>query len=79
MTGTIELDGSVGAIGGVVQKASAVKQAGVDVFLVPKAQGEKEIERVRQVAGPGLQVIPVGTLDEALAALQQLGGDPVVP
>jgi PDZ domain-containing protein len=79
VTGTIELDGSVGAIGGVVQKASAVKQAGVDVFLVPKAQGAKEIERIRQVAGPGLQVIPVGTLDEALAALEELGGDPVKP
>jgi Lon-like protease len=79
VTGTIDLDGSVGAIGGLVQKTSAVRQAGVDVFLVPKAQGEAEIARARQVAGPNLQIIPVGTLDEALAALQKLGGDPVQP
>lgn len=79
VTGTIDLDGSVGAIGGVVQKTSAVKQAGVDVFLVPKAQGDKEIERVRQVAGSDVEIIPVATLDEALAALQRLGGDPVQP
>ncbi len=79
VTGTIELDGSVGAIGALVQKASAVRQAGVDVFLVPKAQGAEEIERARKIGGPGVQIIPVGTLDDALAALQQLGGDPVRP
>ena len=43
ITGTIELDGTVGAIGGLRQKASAVAQAGVDVFLVPAAQGEEDI------------------------------------
>jgi PDZ domain-containing protein len=79
VTGTIDLDGSVGAIGGLVQKTSAVRQSGVDVFIVPKAQGEKEIERARQVAGSDLEIIPVGTLDEALAALAKLGGDPVQP
>jgi PDZ domain-containing protein len=77
VTGTIELDGSVGAIGGLRQKASAVAQAGVDVFLVPAAQGEEDIERARLAGGDGLRIIPVANVDEALAALEELGGTPI--
>jgi PDZ domain-containing protein len=77
VTGTIGLDGSVGAIGGLRQKASAVAQAGVDVFLVPAAQGEEDIERAREAGGDDLLIIPVATVDEALAALEELGGVPI--
>ncbi|HWM18567.1 MAG TPA: S16 family serine protease [Ilumatobacteraceae bacterium] len=79
VTGTIELDGTVGAIGGLRQKASAVAQAGVDVFLVPAAQGEADIERARRAGGDGLLIIPVATVDEALAALEEHGGVPIDP
>ncbi len=79
VTGTIELDGSVGAIGGLRQKAAAVAQAGVDVFLVPTAQGEEDIERARLAGGDGLRIIPVATVDEALAVLEELGGTPIDP
>lgn len=78
VTGTMELDGSVGAIGGLRQKASAVAQAGVEVFLVPAAQGEADIEAARVAGGDDLEVIPVATLDEALAVLESFGGTPVV-
>jgi PDZ domain-containing protein len=77
ITGTIELDGSVGAIGGLRQKASAVAQAGVDVFLVPAAQGEEDIAHAREAGGDGLRIIPVATVDEALAVLEELGGTPI--
>jgi PDZ domain-containing protein len=77
VTGTIQLDGSVGAIGGLRQKASAVSQAGVDWFIVPAAQGEADIERARRAGGEGLRIIPVATVDEALAALEELGGVPI--
>ena len=76
VTGTMNLDGSVGAIGGLRQKASAVDQAGIDVFLVPAAQRAEDIEAAR-AAAPDLEIIPVATLDEAVAALVALGGDPV--
>ena len=89
VTGTIELDGSVGPIGGLRQKASAVAQAGVDVFLVPgisddasEAQQEAfdaELDAARRAGGGDVQIIPVRTLDEALDALESLGGDPVPP
>jgi PDZ domain-containing protein len=77
VTGTIELDGSVGAIGGLRQKASAVAQSGVDVFIVPAAQGDEDIERARRSGGDGLRIIPVSTVDEALAVLEALGGSPI--
>jgi len=85
VTGTISLDGSVGPIGGLTQKVSAVHQHGVDVFLVPASQQEvaDDAEELRQRlddAGRGdVEVVPVATLDEALAALVELGGDPLVP
>jgi PDZ domain-containing protein len=74
VTGTIGLDGSVGPIGGLRQKASAVAQAGVDVFIVPAAQGEDDIAAAQRSGGPGLTIIPVETLEDALAALASVGG-----
>ena len=82
VTGTIGLDGSVGAIGGLAQKVSAVHQNGVDVFLVPASQvelGDPEQMQTLIDAGRGeVEIIPVATLDEALAVLEGLGGDPLV-
>jgi Lon-like protease len=78
VTGTIDVDGNVGAIGGLQSKASAVRQAGAQYFIVPTNQGDADIAAARQAAGPGVEIIPVKTLDEALAALQRIGGDPFV-
>ena len=79
VTGTINLQGEVGAIGGLPQKVSAVRQVGVDHFLVPASQSEASMELAREVAGDDVELIPVATLDEALAALERLGGDPITP
>ncbi len=79
VTGTIRLDGSVGPIGGLRQKAASVAQAGVEVFLVPTAQGEEGIEAARRVVGDQVEIIPVADLDEALAALEARGGTPLDP
>ena len=75
VTGTIELDGSVGPIGGLPQKASAVRQAGIDYFLVPA--GQNDLDAAREIAGDDVELIPVASVDEALAALAELGGDPL--
>jgi PDZ domain-containing protein len=71
VTGTIDLDGNVGPVGGGPQKAFAVRDDGYDVFLVPA----DEVEEVEEAIGDDVQVIPVSSLDEALAALESLGGD----
>jgi len=75
VTGTIAIDGSVGPIGGLAAKTSAVKQEGATVLLVPTAQGEEDIARARAIAGDDLIVIAVDTLDDALAALASIGGN----
>ena len=72
-TGEIELDGSVTEVGGVPQKAVAVSEAGIDVFFVPAS----EAEEARRHADDDVRVEPVNTLDEALATLARLGGDPL--
>jgi PDZ domain-containing protein len=79
VTGTIGLDGSVGPIGGLRQKASAVAQTGVSVFLVPEAQGEADVEAAREAAGGDVEIITVATLEDAIEALEALGGDPIPP
>jgi PDZ domain-containing protein len=77
VTGEIALDGTVGAIGGLAQKVSAVRQAGVPTFIVPTAQGPDQIARAREIGGDDVEIVPVATLDEALVALRTLGGDPL--
>lgn len=75
ITGTISTDGSVGPIGGLAQKTSAVKQMGAKVFIVPVAQGDEDIAKAREVAGDDLEIVPVATLQEAIDALAKLGGN----
>jgi len=75
VTGTIRLDGTVGAIGGLVQKASAAMQMGSKVFIVPFEQGEENLAQARAVAGDDLEIVPVKDVDEALAALAKFGGN----
>lgn len=71
VTGTMELDGTVGPIGGVVQKTYAVREQGIDVFIVPEA----DAEAARSAAGDEVQIFGVENLDEALEALDDLGGN----
>jgi PDZ domain-containing protein len=71
-TGEMLVDGRVGPIGGLHQKTTAVDDDGADVFLVPASQ---VAEAQAEAAGTDVRVIPVNTLDEALAALESVGGD----
>jgi PDZ domain-containing protein len=71
VTGTIALDGTVGPVGGGAQKAITVRDAGYEVFLVPLA----EVEPIREAVGHDVEVIGVGTLEDALRALDSLGGN----
>ena len=71
VTGTIEIDGTVGDVGGVVQKTAAVRAEGVRWFLVPPG----EYEQARRHAGRNLTVLKVATIDEAIEALGRIGGD----
>jgi PDZ domain-containing protein len=73
-TGTIDDEGNVGPIGGIAQKLVGAKQAGAKVFLVPEANCAEAVSNPQ----PGLPLLKVGSLDEALTALETLraGGEP---
>lgn len=68
-TGTIDLQGRVGDVGGVAQKTVAVRHAGAQVFFVP----DSELAAARSEAR-SLKVFPVSSLSQALADLRSLGG-----
>lgn len=73
VTGEILSDGTVGPIGGIVQKVAAVKRAGVHTFLYPASTDDAEEAQMREVAGDELRLIPVNTLKEAVEALHPGG------
>jgi Lon-like protease len=73
VTGTIELDGTVGDVGGVPQKTAAAIDAGAKLFLVPSS----EVREAKARAGSAMKVVGVDTIDDALRALRRNGGDPV--
>ncbi|MBP2582444.1 PDZ domain-containing protein [Streptomyces sp. PvR006] len=67
-TGTIEADGSVGAVGGVSLKTQAAARDGATVFLVPKA----ECSDAQAELPKGMRLIPVTALSDAVASLKAL-------
>ena len=73
-TGTVNEDGSVGAIGALPQKSAAVRMTDADIFLVPASQTEKELSVARRVVGKNVRIIEVSTVGEALEVLSGLGG-----
>lgn len=75
VTGTMRVDGSVGPVGGVPQKAAAVRDLGIKYFLVPSSLGDELIEELRVVVDGEAEIIPVDDLAQALEVLDGLGGD----
>jgi len=72
VTGSIRVDESVGDVGGIAQKAVAARQAGAELIIVPEAA----LDEARKGAGD-VAVVGVSTLDDALQALSDLGGEPL--
>jgi len=73
-TGTIDDDGDVGPIGGIPQKLVGAKDAGAQLFLVPKDNCAEALKN----SVPGLPMAEVATVDDALTALKTFtrGGTP---
>jgi PDZ domain-containing protein len=73
-TGTITGEGVVGPIGGIPFKMRAARDAGAVAFLVPA----ENCTEAAANAPDGLELVRVGTLVEAVGALDALrGGQPV--
>jgi PDZ domain-containing protein len=68
VTGALELDGTVGEIGGVKQKTIGVERAGIKVFLVPAGENAAEARRYAD----GIRIVPVTSFQQALRTLATL-------
>tara|TARA_A200000113_G_C8801511_1_gene334273 strand:- start:28 stop:1050 length:1023 start_codon:yes stop_codon:yes gene_type:complete len=66
-TGTIEIDGSVGPVGGIKQKVIAAKRAGAELILVPVAN----FEEARPFETDKTAIVAVDSFDEALSVISQ--------
>lgn len=66
-TGTINLDGRVGPIGGVKQKVAGAERAGAEYFLVPPENYEDARSVARRIV-----VVKVATAQEAIDFLRNL-------
>ena len=66
-TGTIEIDGSVGPVGGIKQKIIAAKRAGAELILVPVAN----FEEAKQYRTDKTAIVAVDTFKEALTVISQ--------
>lgn len=76
-TGTMNMNGEVGPIGGISQKVVAAAKAGADVFFAPNEKGAKdsnyrEAVKTAKKIGTTMKIVPVDTFDEALRYLDTL-------
>lgn len=65
-TGTLDVDGRVGTVGGVPSKMRAAAAYGADLAIVP----QPHYEEARAAAPDDLEVVGVTTLEEALDAIR---------
>lgn len=68
-TGTMEIDGSVGPIGGIAHKLDGAVRDGATWFIAPESNCEEVVGNVPA----GLSVVAVSTLHEAREAMTAIG------
>ena len=66
-TGTIEIDGSVGPVGGVKQKVIAAKNAGASLILVPTAN----FNDIKSYIDDDTNIVPVDTFKHSLEVISE--------
>lgn len=71
-TGTIDLLGNVGEIGGVKYKLMGAVKAKADVFLVPNGNNYEECIKLKEEKNYDIEIIGVSTFDEALEKLDKI-------
>ena len=66
MTGEITLRGRVLPIGGLKEKLLAAHRGGVSTVLIPR-DNEKELAEIPDNVKRGIEIVPVGSVDEVIA------------
>lgn len=71
-TGTIDVEGNVGEIGGVKYKLMGAVKSKADVFLVPTGSNYDECIKLKKEKNYDIEIIGVSTFDEALQKLSEV-------
>jgi ATP-dependent Lon protease len=66
MTGEVTLRGRVLPIGGLKEKLLAALRSGIKTVLIPQ-ENEKDLAEVPQTVKDQLEIVPISTVDEAIA------------
>ncbi len=72
VTGTIDLDGNVGSIGGVEYKLKSAVKNKADLFIVPNDNNYKEAIKYKNENKYDINIIGVNTFDEVLDYLKNV-------
>ncbi|WP_453997150.1 SepM family pheromone-processing serine protease [Bacillus nitroreducens] len=81
-TGTINIDGQVGPIGGIGQKIVAAENSDVDIFFAPNENGAVDSDYQQALATAkdiksDMKIVPVDTFEDALHFLENLDVDKI--
>ncbi len=71
-TGTIELDGTIGQIGGVEHKILGAEDSNTDIFLVPSGDNYKEAKKYVKKENLKIKLIEVKNIEDAIEKLKKL-------
>lgn len=69
-TGTIDIDGNVGSIGGVKYKLIGAVKNKADIFIVPNGENYDEAIKIKKEKNYKIKIIGVSTLKEAINELK---------
>ena len=65
-TGTIDLDGNIGSIGGVEYKLKSAVKSNADLFIVPNDENYEEALKVKKENNYDIEILGVSTFDEVI-------------
>lgn len=71
-TGTIEVDGKVGEIGGIEHKLLGAESAKADIFLVPTGKNYKDALKYKKSKKLKIKLIEVKNIKDAIGKLEKL-------
>lgn len=71
-TGTIDMLGNIGEIGGVKYKLSGAVKGEADIFIVPNGDNYEEAIKEKKKNNYNIEIIGVSTFEEAIKKLEEL-------
>lgn len=69
-TGTIDLEGNIGSIGGVEYKLKSAVKKDADLFIVPKDENYEEAIKLKEQNNYDIEILGVSTFDEVIEYLE---------